>query len=254
MGSWTLGLEDPEKGSRLQESVAEGGWPLQGSQAETNGAWRGHVFSVWLSGLITAQSIRLATTSPQFARQSQAAGCGVFPLDRSYAAWLIPCTGPRRALGLERPLEAGRNAERGSGILPSYHTSFLKSTARALEVHSRNTCLGSPDTRSLWPPASQPSALPQRGRNEGTVAWTHSPALSRTFYRLSSCRCIFGDRCSCLKIIRIEAPVFSETLGRTQVSHPALYGHFSLHFWRNWALEETSIVRAWLGARFLVGM
>lgn len=64
------------------------------------------------------------------------------------------------------------------------------------EVHSKNTCLGSPDTRSLWPPASQPSALPQRGRNEGTVAWTHSPALSRTFYRLSSCRCIFGDRCS----------------------------------------------------------
>lgn len=114
-----------------------------------------------------------------------------------------------------------------------YHTSFLKSTARALGVHSRNTCLGSPDTRSLWPPASQPSALPQRGRNEGTVAWTHSPALSRTFYRLNSCRCIFGDRCSCLEIIRVEAPVFSETLGRTQASHPALPRHFSLHFWRN---------------------
>lgn len=228
-----LGLEDPGKGTRLQESVAEGGWPLQGSQAEVNAAWRGHVFSVWLSGLIMAQSTRLATASPQFARQSQAAGCGVFPLDRNYAACLIPSTGPRRALGLGRPLEAGRNVERRLGscpltILPFCNPQWehLKSTAGtlALAFQIQGPC-------GPWP--ASPLSTTQRGRNERTVAWTHSPALSRTFHRLSLCGCIFGDRCNCLKIIRVEAPVFSETLGRAQASHPALPRHFSLHFWRN---------------------
>lgn len=130
----------------------------------------------------------------------------------------------------ESPLEAGRNAE---GIWDVALLAYLLSEIMGLEDHSRSTCLGPPDTWSLWSPASQPSALPQRSRNEGTMALKHSPALSRTFYRLSSRGHVFGDRYNCLEIIRVKAPVFSETLGQTQAPHPALPGHFSLHFWRN---------------------
>lgn len=104
LDSRRVGLQDAEKGTEFQESGAEGGQLFQGSQAEINASWQGRVFSVWLSGLITARPIGLAAASPPSVRQSQAAGYGVFPLDRrSCAAWLIPSIGPKRALGLERP-------------------------------------------------------------------------------------------------------------------------------------------------------
>lgn len=206
------------------------GGPFQGSQAEISAAWRSHVFSVWLSGLITTQSIRLAAASPQLARQSQAAGCGVFPLDWSYAAWLIPSR-PQESPGAGKAFRSWQECREGiwDFVLLPY---FLSETV-GLEVPSRSICLGFLDTGSLWSPASQPTALPQRGRNEGILAWAHSPAISRTFSRCSSHGYIFGGRCNCLEIIRVEAPIFSETLEQTQASHPALPRHFSLHFWRN---------------------
>lgn len=185
---------------------------------------------MWLSGLITTQSIRLAAASPQSVEQSQAAGCRVFPLHRrSCAAWLIPSVDPKRALGLERPLEAGRNPERGSGPLSFHCSSLLKSWD--LRYIEGTLASRSPDTRFLWPPASQPSALPQRSRNEGTMACTHSAALSRTLYSLGLHGYICGE------IIRAEATVFSETLEQAQAwwlpSQPPPPNHFSLRFWRN---------------------
>lgn len=81
---------------------------------------------------------------------------------------------------LHRPQEiprVGKECGEGSGM-SSPHTSLLK--LWDVGCIGGTLASGSPDTGSLWPLASQPSALPQRGRKEGTMACTHSVALSRT--------------------------------------------------------------------------
>lgn len=62
-----------------------------------------------------------------------------------------PLQRPQESPGAGKAFRGWQECREGTGILPPYHNSFLKSTVGALEVHSRSTCLGSPDTSSLWP-------------------------------------------------------------------------------------------------------
>lgn len=82
--------------------------------------------------------------------------------------------GPQESPGAGKAFRGWQ--ERGEWIRDVGLALYFPSEVVGLEVHRRNTCLWvfkiqGPCARR--PPASQPSTLPQRGRNEGTVACTY---------------------------------------------------------------------------------
>lgn len=158
------------------------------------------MFSVWLSGLIKAQPIGLAAASPQSVQQSQAAGYGVFPLDRrSCAAWFIPSIGPKEPWGwkgLQRL--AGVRGSRTLALhcislLKSWDIRYIEEMCFPLDLQTQGPCAPHPIQPVLSP------------LSEGTMACTHCQLYPELSIGLVPMGTSLGKRANRLAIIKAEA-------------------------------------------------